>query len=241
MSAEPAESKSETTRRTFLAGTGFVFLGLLDFLDGVIGEELEDAIIAVDEVDERADYDSDQYDLFIATDDGGVYLPDETDGGWKLIKETGHNPVLGSAIVEDLKTKKIGVSAAVGADQTVPTDEENSMAISKTSEPYFDDFGELDSENNKVVLEHGTHHEIVAHADLGTAAAAGQVWLRVFVNGTQRARDHTDVKNGEDAVLEASIYLKLSEGDEVEAKIEHDTGSDETFPKDENFLSVVRQ
>jgi hypothetical protein len=220
------------------AGVAVTFLG--GFLDSLL-DDVEEAKIAVDEEDDRSDYDEDDFDLFVATDTAAIFVPDDESGGWSQLESTGEDPTLGAVVVENLRTKNIGVSAAVGSDQTVSTGTETKLNLDKVSSPYFDDFGELDESANKIVLEHGSHHEIVAHADMNQASAAGQIWLRVYVNEVQRARDHIDVKNGEDAVLECSIYLKLDPDDEIEVKVEHDTGSDETFPKDANFVSVVRQ
>lgn len=131
-----AECRTKINRRTYL---GLVALGVLNFSlsDALFGPD--PAKIAIDEADDRDEYDEDRFDLFVAEDTGAMYVADEDEGGWKILEATGLSPKLESLIVTDLRTKKIGVSAAVGTDQTVSTGTEKKLAIDKTSDPYFDD------------------------------------------------------------------------------------------------------
>ena len=147
--------------------------------------------------------------------------------------------------VERLRTREIGVSANQSSDLSVGSGSANEtrLAIDDVSSPWFDDFGELDGAANELVLEHDSHHEIVAHGRMTQSSGAGEVWLRIYVNGVQRALDHMDVKNNGEATLSASVYLKLDVGDKVWTTVEHNTGGTETFPGSDggNFLSCVRQ
>lgn len=160
-----------------------------------------------------------------------------------------YDALLGSgrltAHFEDLRTEKVGVSAGVSGDFTVSSGEANAtrMPIDDATAPYFDDFDELDTDRNLIVLGHDSQHELVAHAHLDGAGGAGEVHLEVQVNGETRAVAVTSSKNGESISVSTSVYLKLAAGDEVEAVVWHTTGADETFPADEsgNFVSCVRQ
>ena len=161
---------------------------------------------------------------------------------WEHLK-TKAATITGDAIVDSLQTKKIGVSANVSSDQTLTSNSEERLNIDDTSQPYFDDFGELDAAQNEIVVKHDSHHEIKANAYIQSATGPGEVWLRIYLNGTQRAKDHMDAKNGEMLIAGTSVNLKLEEGDKVWATIEHNTGGTETFPggTDGNYLSCIRQ
>lgn len=144
--------------------------------------------------------------------------------------------------IPELRTRKIGVSADQSEDLAVASGTETRLALDDVSLPFFDDFDELDADENEVVLSHESHHEIVGHARMAPSGGAGEMWLRIYVNGTERALDHMDVKNNGEAVANASVYLKLEVDDVVHATVEHNTGSEETFPGGGgNFLSVIRQ
>lgn len=153
------------------------------------------------------------------------------------------DPRLGSPDVDDLRTRSIGVSANQSQDLLVGTGSEERLALDDTTDPWFDDFDELDADQNEIVLSHASHHEIVAHAHMAPSGGAGEMWLRVYVNGVERALDHMDIKNNGEATAVASVYLKLEVGDVVHATVEHNTGSTETFPGGSggNFVSVIRQ
>ena len=241
MDTDEETAPLELERRSFIRASTLPLLGI--FPDWDLFDRPEDAMIAVDDVDDRDDYDADDFDAFLAIDTGGLYAPDESDGGWALVETTGENPVFEDLVATTFRTEKIGVSANQSGDLAVASATETRLAIDDTTDPYFDDFGELDADNNKIVLEHDSHHEIVAHAALQTAAATGQVLLRVYVNGTQRAGiGEGTTTTGKDMSATTSVYLKLDEGDEIYATVEHDTGSEETFPGDDgNYVSVIRQ
>lgn len=232
------EGITQINRRTYL---GLVALGLLDFSfrDALFGPD--ESKIIVDEEDERDDYDEDDFELFIARDTAAMYVENEEDGGWKKLPATGLSPDLEAPTVNRLRRNNLGVSASLESDQTISTGTETTLALANVSDPYFDDFDELDESTNKITIAHRGYHELVAQGYINGASSAGDLDLRIYVNDVLRAETSDSVKNGEETGLDTQIYLELEAGDVVEITIEHDTGGDETFDSTKTFASVVGQ
>lgn len=242
---------TQPTRRTYLSSLPLPLLlgvwgdddGDGSVLDDLLGTGPTRAVTVFhDEADDRDAVEVAADRLYVA-DAGAIYQPDDDADEWSHIPATGPNPDFETVVIDDLRTKQIGVSANQSTDLSVDSATETTLAIDDTAEPYFDDFGELDADNNKIVLQHGSHHEIVAHALLQSASSTGKLVLRIKVNGVVRALAKTVAETGEDATAETSVYLKLDEGDEVTVTVEHSTGSTETFPGNSNgnYVSCIRQ
>lgn len=167
-------------------------------------------------------------------------ITDESDGEEIVVRHAS----TGEEVIFDqggVRTSKVGIQAAVGTNQEVPDNTETVLEIDDVAPPFFDDFGELDADNNKIVIAQDGVYEVSVHVLVLDAKANSQVTIKIKENGTTRDEADDTVNTGDNISVETSLYLKLEAGDEIQVTVQHTAGQTETFQADNCFVSVIRQ